>query len=73
MHSEYTHDICAYRQAMWYASLGFYGQGRPSQECAKFDFSHPSGGGAKGRNEPGGAIIADPKTHANKYVYIKPQ
>ena len=29
---------------MWYALFGIYGQERPSQECAKLEFSHPSRG-----------------------------
>jgi hypothetical protein len=46
---------------MWYALLGIYGQERPSQESAKFDFCHPLGGGT---------IIDGPQTQANKYFYI---
>jgi hypothetical protein len=37
---------------MWYALSGIYGQERRSQECAKLEFCHPSGGGT---------IIAAPK------------
>jgi hypothetical protein len=45
---------------MWYASLGIYGQECPSQECAKLEFCHPSGGGQ---------LLRQPKTYNKIFLY----